>query len=173
MFFLVIQTVIGWRYADRCPANWRIPHYSFIAGVVGLVTIVLMMIQAVLALVIATKVPKDEKSNVGGFVVATCGLCGISVVVIFLTIFLLGWFIAGCVWVFGAWNRVQYDDPDGTNYCHPTVYRVTFWLLLLSLIYQLYTCCRSSSQTAKQGKQAKAAKQSSAEGTVINSGSTV
>ena len=127
--------------------NWRIPHYSFIAGILGLVVIVLAMIQAVLTIVIASQV-KEENNHAKVFVGATVGLCGISIVVIFLVIFLMGWFIAGCIWVFGAWNRVQYNDPEGANYCHSVAYRVTFWLLIFSIAYYLYSCCRSSSQAA-------------------------
>lgn len=100
----------------------------------------------------------NDESFKAGLVAVTCSLCGISVVVLFIVIFLFGWFIAGCIWVFGAWDRVQYNDPEEANYCHPTVYRVTFWLLILSIIYQIYSCCRSSSQANTQKKNAKEAK---------------
>lgn len=160
-FFLVLQIVVGWRYADQCPINWRIPHYSFIAGILGLVTIGLAILQAVLAIVLKSKVDRNEDLS-AGLVAISCTLCGIAGVVVFLLIFLFGWFIAGCIWVFSVWSRVQYDDPAEPNYCHGTLYRVTFWLLFLSIIYQLYSCIRSSRQTAVQAKNVKQQKSESA-----------
>jgi hypothetical protein len=32
--FIVLEFYIGRRYADERPANWHIPHYLFVAGIV-------------------------------------------------------------------------------------------------------------------------------------------
>ncbi|CAF0798713.1 unnamed protein product [Rotaria sordida] len=128
-----LQLIIGWRYADNCPANWHIPHYLVVSGVIGLTLIILDIIFDLLASYAKSKL--DDTTLRASHCGACCGLCGLLIVIICLILFLVGWFIAGCIWVFRVWNKIQYNDPHGFDYCHPILYRFAFWLLLLSIIY--------------------------------------
>jgi len=38
-------------------------------------------------------------------------------------------------------NRVQFDDPQDKNYCHGTLYRYVFAILILSYIMIVLRCC--------------------------------
>jgi amino acid transporter len=68
---------------------------------------------------------------------------GIPIIIVFINLFTFGWFIAGCVWIFGAYSDVQYKHPQSSNYCRATLYRFAFWLLVLSIIFHIITCCSS------------------------------
>jgi len=127
------------KYEDKCPVNKRIPHYLVVAGAVGLTLIGLTLAQIIL------RICDVFKSDASASTIK-CLVRSIPIVAFLLNIFILGWFIAGCVWVFGAWNKVQYKHPYRTNYCSSTLYRFAFWLLLLSIFYHLFTCCRSCTQ---------------------------
>lgn len=59
-----------------------------------------------------------------------------------LLLFLFGWHIAGFVWVLRVWGRVEFDPPSSSNYCHPILYRFTFWLLIIGLALSIISCVR-------------------------------
>jgi hypothetical protein len=145
---IVLQLVIGWRYADECPIHWRIPHYLVVAGTIGLVGIALVIAQNLL------KFYALPKANNPGFIF-TFGSRSITVVCIFLIIFIIGWFIAGCIWVFRVWNKVQYRDRKGLDYCHPILYRFAFGLLFLTICYILLIVYRVYKQLYRQAIDSK------------------
>jgi succinate dehydrogenase hydrophobic anchor subunit len=145
---LVLQLIIGLKYEDKCPVNKRIPHYLVVAGAVGLTLSGLSLAQIMLRICDVFK--SDASASITKRLVR-----GISIVVFLLNIFIFAWFIAGCVWVFGAWNKVQYKRPNRTNYCSSTLYRFAFWLLLLSILYHLFTCCRSCTQLNESSNKKK------------------
>jgi hypothetical protein len=139
------------KYEDDCPAERHIPHYLVVAGAVGLSAIGLSLLQLSLGCFNVFKPGADSA-------LAKYGYRGISIILFLLNIFSVCWFIAGCVWVFRVWNEVQYERPGQTNYCKSTLYRFAFWLLLLSIIYHLITCCQSCRQlTGKKDKKKKGA----------------
>jgi len=123
------------KYAEQCPISRQIPHYLVVAGAVGLIGIGLHMILYIYQIYIVTK--SDEISPIIKLV-----LDGISIILLLLMIFLSVWFIAGCVWLFRVWSKVQYENPNEPDYCHRTLYRFTFWILLISVIYQLFSYFR-------------------------------
>ena len=124
--------------------NWRIPHYLIVAGAVGLVALLLSIGQLILVQCIKAPTP-DAESGVK-FILAACSACGFSVVILFIMLFLFVWFIIGCIWVFSAWRQVQYTNEEDSNYCNPILYRFSYWLLLASIVYQVFSCCRSGFQ---------------------------
>jgi small-conductance mechanosensitive channel len=123
------------KYADKCPVSPCIPHYLVVAGAVGLIGIGLHMILHIHEIYSVTK--SGESSSITKLV-----LNGVSVILLLIIIFLSGWFIAGCIWVFRVWNKVQYENPNEPDYCHQTLYRFTFSILLISIIYQLFSYFR-------------------------------
>jgi hypothetical protein len=98
----------------------------------------LRIIQNVLTL----KVPinhAEKTSKIAPTVSLLCIICLIASLLVFLFI----WFMFGCIWVFRSWNIVEYDDSNSTNYCHPVLYRFTFWFLVISLIFKILSCGQS------------------------------
>ncbi|CAF4973946.1 unnamed protein product, partial [Rotaria socialis] len=47
---------------------------------------------------------------------------------------MIGWFIPGCIWVFGAFGEAQYDQPDKSDYCYRTLYSFGCFAILSPLI---------------------------------------
>jgi len=146
----VLQLIVGWRYANECPVSWRIPHYLVVAGTLGLIVVILTIVQGLLALYIKNK-ELDPNLPAAGLA-AACGVCSISIILAFLFIFLIGWFIAGCIWVSRPWSKVQYRNTDQSDYCHPILYRFAYWLLFISILYIIFSCGRAFTQSFKQLK---------------------
>ncbi len=91
--------------------------------------------------------------------------CVIGVVLFFIflsSFFLFGWFIAvrkdffffcfklflwiilkGNVWVFGAKTTVTFDNEQSPNYCHKTLYEFAFWIIIITYILMVVSCCLS------------------------------
>lgn len=74
---------------------------------------------------------------------AACGICLNVVATIILSIFVFIWFIIGCVWVFSVHDRVQYDHPHQSDYCQPVLYKATFALLIITIVWACLQCCLS------------------------------
>ncbi|CAF4575488.1 unnamed protein product [Rotaria sp. Silwood1] len=123
---VILQLIVGWHYANKCPFNWHIPHYLVVSGVIGLILIILNAVLDFLAS--HAKSMLDDATVRASHCGACCGMCGLLIVISGLIIFLVGWSIAGCIWVFRAWNKIQYENPDRYDYCHPTLYRFAYWL---------------------------------------------
>jgi len=45
--------------------------------------------------------------------------------------------------VFGAKNRVNMNDTRSADYCHPTLYQFAFWILIITYILMVVSCCIS------------------------------
>lgn len=136
---------MGRRYADQCPVDWHIPQYAFYAGIIALGSPVIIILQFMLAVILAVKEVIIGQSTTSGDVVMARSLRCSKIAHRIILICFFGWFIAGCVWIFGAWNDVQYDNPEKSNYCHPTLYRLNFWLSIISLFLLLRSSyCRGS-----------------------------
>ena len=139
LFVLVLQVLVGCRYSDACPINPLIPHYLIVGGLVGLVLIILAAAAQLMTRKWARTMFDDvleptqpPRANV----LVGCGICSIMCIGLSLVIFLLGWFIAGWIWVLDAWRRVQYEREKETNYCHPILYQSAFVFLLISTTLQ-------------------------------------
>jgi hypothetical protein len=74
---------------------------------------------------------------------ASCGICFNIVISIILGLFLLIWFIIGCVWVFSKTGVVQFDATSSSNYCNPVLYKWTFALIIVTFIWAFIQCCIS------------------------------
>lgn len=140
LFVSVLQVLVGCRYSNACPINPLIPHYLIVGGLVGLVLIILAAAAAQLMTrkwartmfddVLETTQPPRANVLVG------CGICSIMCISLSLVIFLLGWFIAGWIWVLDAWRRVQYERENEPTYCHPILYQSACVFLVISTTLQ-------------------------------------
>lgn len=76
-------------------------------------------------------------------IIASCGICLNVMATILISIFVFIWFIIGCVWVFSIRHEVQYDNPKQLNYCQPVLYKGTFALLVITIVWFFIQCCLS------------------------------
>lgn len=77
-------------------------------------------------------------------VLASCGICLNLLATFIISVFVFIWFIIGCVWVFRIRSEVQFKDPKNqTTYCQPVLYKATFVLLILTIVWAVLQCCVS------------------------------
>lgn len=139
----VLQLIIGWRYADECPINPKIPTYLVVAGAVGIVNAIFSDIYSHLTTRAAqssheeldgnnevTTTHKRSSPIMAAFVAFNC----------LMSIFLFIWIICGCVWIFSVWSEVQFVRADQLTYCSPVAYRFAYLLLMIPLLC-LLCCC--------------------------------
>ncbi|CAF3357879.1 unnamed protein product [Rotaria sp. Silwood1] len=132
----LIQLIIGAYYKGDCPIDQRIPTYMIVSGVCGLA---LTGIAILLSITFMCFVSDSTALNV----LASCSLCISILATIIISIFLFIWFILGCVWVFSIRNEVQFDNRLKSNYCEPVLYKATFALLIITIIWSSLQCCFS------------------------------
>lgn len=76
-------------------------------------------------------------------VIGSCGICFNMMFSVLISIFLFIWFILGCIWTFGVRSQVQFNNPSLPNYCQPTLYKWTFALLIITIVWAVLQCCFS------------------------------
>jgi hypothetical protein len=76
-------------------------------------------------------------------VLASFGIAANILATILLSIFVFIWFILGCVWVFSIHDQVQFKDPSKGNYCESVLYKWTFAILIITIIWAVFQCCLS------------------------------
>ena len=129
-----------------CPINQLIPHYLIVAGIVGLLLIILISITQFITRTFGRNMFDDaaaaDRTNPNrATMLAGCGICSIMCINLSLFIFLLGWSVAGLIWVVEVWHRVQYQHVENNDYCHPLLYHFTFSLLLITATLKLIFFC--------------------------------
>ncbi|CAF4512512.1 unnamed protein product [Rotaria socialis] len=127
---IVAYIIVGVLWFDKCIIQLLISTYLIVTGVVGIIAITADVKLAVKSDLIIGKLG----------VTAGNVLVGISLIVI--VIFMIGWFIPGCIWVFGAFGEAQYDQPDKSDYCYRTLYSFGCFAILSPLIDCCMACCR-------------------------------
>ncbi|CAF0807845.1 unnamed protein product [Adineta steineri] len=133
----ILQLAIGIAYYNQCPVNFYIPIYLIVTGACGCAGVGLTII-IVVAFICCIKQDSIAGSCFNGCVI------GIVLFIIFLmSFFLFAWFIAGNVWVFGAKDKVTYDNVQSPNYCHQTLYQFAFWIIIITYILMIVSCCAS------------------------------
>jgi hypothetical protein len=137
---VVLQLVVGWYYSNACPINQLIPHYLIIAGIVGLLLVILIFITQLMTRTFPKTIfdnVVDNTTSNRSITLIGCGICTIMCINLSFFVFLLGWSIAGWIWVIEAWHRVQYRQVGKDNYCHPILYQFAFTILLLTTTFKL------------------------------------
>jgi len=118
-FLSLVMLIIGSIYVYDCNAEPNIPVYLIVSGVIG-------TIQHVIT--IWTKyVPKETQGRLKVQRSYCKSLNGL------LHLFLIIWFILGCVWIYGV-HEVEFRDRHKDEYCHKTLYYFAFWIMNLSFI---------------------------------------
>ncbi|CAF3337310.1 unnamed protein product [Rotaria socialis] len=133
----ILELVIGLIFQDKCPAETNIPKYLIVTGACGIVAIALTV-----AIVISIKCCIKQDS-IAGSCISGCVIGLIVLTILLMCVFLFAWFIAGNVWVFGAQNKIDFDNERSPNYCHSILYNFAFWIIILTYIMTVVTCCLS------------------------------
>jgi len=118
--------VIGVKYKDDCPIERYIPIYLIVLGSFGVLRNIVGLYNQMKRRSCDEETDEDAKKS-------SCeGL---------IDCFLVGWFIAGNVWVYSNYQPV-YDDPTSAQYCQKTLYLFAFGLTTASYaIVGLICCC--------------------------------
>lgn len=129
-FVPLLMVIVGSVYVHECPAQNFIPIYLIVGGVVGLVKIFTSLYYRWKYWKKGTARPENMNPN---------PIDGI------LNLFLLAWFITGCVLVFRMYLP-EFNDETAANYCHVVVYWFAFIVLVMELIFLiavgfLLCCC--------------------------------
>ncbi|XP_054721575.1 uncharacterized protein LOC129231311 [Uloborus diversus] len=130
-FVSLVMLVMGCVYVNDCRKEPNIPVYLIVTGVLG-------TLQHIMA--IWTKyVPRDTEGRLGVYRSYCRVIDGL------FTLFLMIWFVLGCIWVYGIYDDVDLRHPEHDEYCNMTVYLFAFWLfnltfILLALIVVLSLC---------------------------------
>jgi hypothetical protein len=135
---------IGWRYSDACPINHLIPYYLFVAGLVGFLVVILISITQFITRTFQRTMFDDtlDKTNPNrARMLVGCGICSIMCINLSLFIFLLGWSVAGFIWVVEVCHKVQYHQMENSDYCHPILYQFTFSILLITAAFKMIFFC--------------------------------
>ena len=72
-----------------------------------------------------------EKQEGRQGVIGLCCATGFSCLSLAATPFILCWFLAGNVWVFGRWSSVTFDNGSSADYCDKAAYMLSFINLIL------------------------------------------
>nr|XP_042903306.1 transmembrane protein 272 [Parasteatoda tepidariorum] len=119
----IAMLIIGSIYVKDCNIQPNIPVYLIVSGVFG-------TLQHFIA--VWTKyIPKDSQGAMRVYR-AYCKVIDCT-----LEIFLIIWFVLGCIWVYGVPAEIDFHDTYKDEYCNKTVYYFAFWILNLSFILLL------------------------------------
>ncbi|CAF1343612.1 unnamed protein product [Adineta steineri] len=136
----IIELVIGLYYKGECPINQLIATYMIGIGICGLILVALSLF---LSITYVCFIPDSASLTL----MASCGVCLNVIATIIISIIVFIWFILGCIWVFSNASRVQFHDPLKNTYCDPFLYKSTFILLIITIIWALIqgciSCCRA------------------------------
>ncbi|UJR25537.1 hypothetical protein I4U23_006883 [Adineta vaga] len=131
-----IELGIGLYYKGQCPIDQRIPTYMIVAGICGLALVGLSIF---LALTFMCFISDSTALTL----LASCGVCLNILATLIISVFVFIWFILGCVWVFSVHKIVQFDHSLEPNYCQPVLYKWTFALLIITIVWAFLQCCLS------------------------------
>lgn len=117
----------GARYKDDCPSERMIPIYLIVVGSFGIVRHFLGM-HAQCKKRNDDQVD-DESQNKKNFLERL------------IDCFLVGWFIAGNVWIYRIYEPSFDKVNNPLDYCDETLYLFSFWLMTASYIFVAVLCC--------------------------------
>lgn len=118
----IAMVVIGSIYVNDCPAEKMIPIYLIVAGACYIVKNLIDLCGRA-----RSREDQDQHGNT-----PSNGLSRL------LGCFLLGFFIAGNVWIYR--NYPPDSDMESPHYCNPVVYYFAFWITTLVYIFCAFTC---------------------------------
>ncbi|CAF1618183.1 unnamed protein product [Rotaria magnacalcarata] len=126
---------LGISYMHDCPADNKIPLYMIVSGACGFGIIFFVFLSSACKYYRSYMIAK--KSTHTFMICFTAFARGMQGVI---AIFLFIWFFLGNVWVFSVRYRVQTNNPNYNNYCHPVLYWFSFYVLIFTYVYAIFLC---------------------------------
>lgn len=132
-------SISGVKYINDCPIQSSVPVYLLVGGCCGVLRILATMWRN-LQYRRQLDSYNDSYVHEGLYVSQTYRLMNV-----FLTLFLIGWLVAGSHWVFGVWEP-PYSQPlhEPSNWCDRTVYRFAVYQIVGSygfILLVVFVCC--------------------------------
>ncbi|KAF6715923.1 hypothetical protein FQA47_008926 [Oryzias melastigma] len=128
----IAHIVLGSVYFEDCPVQHYIPIYLIVSGT-------LFLVAGILTCLPCKRCGEDtESSKLSKFCCALNTLMFIG---------LVGWFIAGNVWVYSIYEPIYVKNATTTEvYCNKTLYLYAFWTMTITyicicLFLPLALCC--------------------------------
>lgn len=141
-YYCIIKSetsISGVKYINDCPIQSSVPVYLLVGGCCGVLRILATMWRN-LQYRRQLDSYNDSYVHEGLYVSQTYRLMNV-----FLTLFLIGWLVAGSHWVFGVWEP-PYSQPlhEPSNWCDRTVYRFAVYQIVGSygfILLVVFVCC--------------------------------
>ena len=125
MIFILTKGVI---HKDHCTKQPFIPIYLIVIGSSKIFQQIITWIYVALS---------NDNDNEERNITCNCCECFIST----LSLFTFGWFIAGNIWIYSAFEP-NYYDTSHVDYCHKTLYLYAFWMTTaLYILVAMFLCC--------------------------------
>ncbi|ETN85805.1 hypothetical protein RB195_001499 [Necator americanus] len=127
--FYVVMGVIGFLNFDNCPVRDEIPVWMIVASLTSLVNIASHFY----------KVYKESREQSYPLYVRVID----GIILVFRPV----WFIAGCVWVYTAYEYVTFDTSGKESYCDQLTYSTAlvfstiFFVIILFILACLCCAC--------------------------------
>ncbi|KAL6740057.1 hypothetical protein Aduo_013445 [Ancylostoma duodenale] len=115
----IAMAVIGFMNIDNCPVREEIPIWMIVAALSSVINIAIHFY----------KLYKETRNQ-------PHPMCA-RVIDGLLLVFRPVWFVAGCIWVYTAYENVTFDTFDKDNYCDQLTYYIA---LVISTIFCVMAC---------------------------------
>ncbi|XP_064608849.1 transmembrane protein 272-like [Liolophura sinensis] len=126
MFLLPIAMItMGALYFHQCSVEPYIPIYLIVMGSFSLFQIIVNIVLRYRKQPSSGEYDDEAQDRMRPFEVL-------------ITCFILGWFIAGNVWIYRTYGMYQWTDKAAANYCNRELYLFSFWIT--SAIYIMFAC---------------------------------
>lgn len=117
-----IMVGIGIVYIEQCPKQPYIPIFLVVAGAL---TILSSTVNIFIQKLFSTGTVPEKNVSDRGLIAVTNLLHGIT----------FSWYIAGCIWIYGAFQPEYNFQPEMKSvYCNRNLYLFAFWLMSSAFI---------------------------------------
>ncbi|XP_053999805.1 uncharacterized protein LOC128887666 [Hylaeus anthracinus] len=124
--FSLVMLIFGWKYVKECTVEDRIPIYLVIAGILSMI---LMIFVGYLQL-------RSRKPEIMSTAPQSPEVIFTIVIIVGLSLFLIGWFVAGNYWILGImWPTFNDNMYMKDMYCAKPLY--IFSLVHLGVVYTI------------------------------------
>ena len=152
----IVQLRYGIAYFGQCPIQPMIDIHMIVHASIQFVIIVINIFAFIIVRTIYARAEEESKAKARNILSVSMFFT------IVLNLFILGWLVAGSIWVFGARNNgAQGSDPTNrATYCQTDLIEAAFRLLIinycifgLTILVLFRRHCRNPQNTFQQNSQ--------------------
>lgn len=120
LVFSIVILVMGVIYLDECPVEKNIPIFLVVAGVVGILVVLLSFLQS-------WCFDEDRQTDLNCW----------RIIILVVMLFWSAWFIAGSFWVYSNYQpRYRHGAAEAdSRYCSKVLYLFSFWAINLTYMF--------------------------------------